>query len=98
VNGRLRVGLPAVELSLGHALPLPGLRTGQVKVLRASYEGRTLRLEVEGMGGTQARFGVRRNGSGLRLTAEGGELVGDALVVSFPAGNGYEERVVTVRW
>jgi glycogen debranching enzyme len=98
VNGRLRVGLPAVELSLGHALPLPGLRTGQVKVLRASYEGRTLRLEVEGMGGTQARFGVRRNGSGLRLTAEGGELAGDALVVSFPAGNGYEERVVTVRW
>ncbi len=71
-DGRLRVPLPAVELSVGHGLPLPGSRTGQVKVLRESFEGRTLRLEVEGMGGTQVRFGVRRNGSGLRLTAEGG--------------------------
>jgi hypothetical protein len=97
-DGRLRVDLPAVELALTHGLPLPGARTAQVKVLRQIVEGRTLRLELEGVAGTSARFCVRRNAAGLKLAAENGTLDGDSLEVAFAAGDGYIARTVTLRW
>ena len=96
-GGRLRVPLPGVEVSVGHGLPLPGARTGQLKVLDETVTGRSMRLEVEGVGGTEARLKVRRNGTGLKVAAEGGELMGEELVVRF-GGAGYGRQVVTLRW
>jgi glycogen debranching enzyme len=94
----LRVPLPAVEVSVGHGLPLRGSRTGQMKVLSESFSGRSLRLELEGMAGTQQVLKVRRNDASVTVKAEGAVLAADGLRVSFGAGNGYVTQVVTLRW
>jgi glycogen debranching enzyme len=92
--------LPAVEVAVPHGLPLPGARTAQLKVLAESAEARSLRLELEGMGGTEATLKVRRNEGKLKVTAEGASLdaAGDSLVVRFAAGSGYQQQTVTLRW
>ncbi len=96
-NGLLRVPLPGVEVSVGHGLPLPGRRTAQMKVLNETLNGRAMRLEVEGIGGTKGQFKIRRNGQVQRVMAEGGEMKGDQLLVKFE-GSGYTRCVVTLRW
>jgi hypothetical protein len=94
----LRVPLPAVEVSVGHGLPLRGARTAQMKVLREKIEGRSLRLELEGVAGTQTLLQARRNDDALTMKVEGAELVGDELRVSFGPGTGYVSQVVTLSW
>lgn len=94
----LRVPLPAVEVSIGHGLPLRGSRTAQMKVLSETTEGRSLRLELEGMAGTQESLHVRRNDAAVTVKAEGAELAGDSLKVNFLQGKGYVSQVVTLRW
>ena len=94
----LRIPLPAVEVGLTHGLPLPGARTSQMKVLDEGVEGRSLRLELEGLGGTEVRLRLRRNASGLTLKVQGGQISGEDLVVSFGPGEGYVERNVQVSW
>ena len=95
----LSIPLPAVEVALGHGLPLPGGRTAQMKVLSEAQEGRSLRLELEGMAGTSAELRVRRNGAGLKVRAEGGTMVDEERVrVSFPAGEGYRRQALILSW
>ena len=87
--------MPAVEVAIGHGLPLPGARTAQMKVLGQKYEGRSLVLELEGMG--VQRLKVR----GAKVRVEGGVMVssagGDEVEVRF-GGGGYGERRVVLRW
>ena len=94
----LRVPLPAVEVSVGHGLPLRGARTAQMKVLSEKLEGRSLRLELEGLAGSQAALHLRRNDAAATLKVEGAELVGDELRVSFGPGIGYVSQMVTLSW
>ena len=98
----LRVPLPAVEVSVGHGLPLPGARTAQMKVLGEMTEAHSLRLELEGVEGTESVLQVRRNDAQARVSAEGAEMVSDTLHVRFPAGSaaggGYVKQTVTLRW
>jgi hypothetical protein len=94
----LRVPLPALEVSVGHGLPLRGARTAQMKVLSEKIEGRSLRLELEGVAGTQASLHLRQNDTAVALKVEGAELVGDELRVSFRSGIGYVSQVVTLSW
>jgi glycogen debranching enzyme len=94
----MRVLLPGVEVGIGHGLPMRGSRTAQMKVLSERLEGRTLRLEVEGLAGSESVLQVRKNDAAARVTCEGGELVGDQVRVRFGEGNGYVTKVVTVRW
>jgi len=94
----LRVPLPAVEVSVGHGLPLPGARTAQMKVLDETMDAHSLRLELEGMGGSESLLQVRRNGSAVHLRVEGADLQVDTLHVHFPAGSGYVQQTVTLRW
>ncbi|GGA72368.1 hypothetical protein GCM10011507_25000 [Edaphobacter acidisoli] len=96
--------LPAVEVSVPHGLPLPGARTAQMKVLAETREGRSLRLDLEGEGGSTTMMQVRVNGPRVSVHADGADL-SDAkadgllpLMVSFPAGAGYQEKTVTLRW
>lgn len=96
--GPAKVALPAVEVSMGHGLPTPGSRTGQVKVVDETWSGRSLRLEVEGVSGTVGRFTVRQNVSGLKVAVEGGGLDGSALTIPFSGAAGYMSKVVTLRW
>ncbi len=100
-DGILRVPLPAVEVSVGHQLPLRGSRTAQLKVLRAVNEGRALTLEVEGLAGSSSELKVVRNDGNVRVSVEGATLEGDRLLVLFAgtadAGN-YAEKTITLRW
>jgi glycogen debranching enzyme len=93
------IPLPAVEVAVGHGLPLPGARTAQMKVLSESQEGRMLRLELEGMAGTSTEVRVRRNSAGLKVRAEGGTMVDEERVrVNFPAGEGYRRQALILSW
>lgn len=96
--------VPAVEVGVPHGLPLPGARTKQMKVLGETVEGRSLRLDLEGEGGSTATLTVRVNWPRGSVRAEGGMLAGatadglSTLSVSFPEGAGYQEKTVTLRW
>ncbi|HUY82391.1 MAG TPA: hypothetical protein VMU92_11770 [Acidobacteriaceae bacterium] len=97
--------LPAVEVAIAHGLPLPGARTTQMKVLAETFAPHSLTLDLEAEAGTVATLKARRNAAKLKLTAEGGTLTAgdaesglDALRVEFPAGNGYVQKTVTLRW
>jgi glycogen debranching enzyme len=93
----LRLPLPAVEVSIAHGLPPRGSRTAQMKILDEVRDAHSLRLELEGMGGTQTTLAVRRNGP-VTLHAEGAELIRDDLHVSFDGSNSYQTKVVTLHW
>jgi len=99
----LRLPLPPVEVAIGHGLPLPGARTAQMKVLSESHEPHALRLELEGMAGTESTLIVRRNDAKVDFKAEGAKLAADKLQVNFApapgeAGSGYVTQIVTIRW
>ena len=69
-----------------------------MKVLSEKIEGRSLRLELEGMAGSQASLHLRRNDAAVTIKVEGAELVGDELQVSFGPGTGYLSQMVTLSW
>jgi hypothetical protein len=94
----LSLPLPAVEIGVSHGLPLRGSATAQMKVLSETAEAHSVKLEVEGMAGTEAFLTVRRNDSAAKVTAAGGELDGDQLRVSFGPGAGYEAKTITLSW
>lgn len=94
----LRVALPAFEVGVGHGLPLPGARTAQMKVLDERVDAHSLRLELEGMAGSEDVLTLRRNVAGAQLKVEGAEVVLQGLRVRFPSGSGYVSQVVTLRW
>ena len=52
----LAMPLPPIEVAIAQALPAPGVRTSQMKVLSERYEGRSFVLELEGMAGTEERL------------------------------------------
>ena len=93
-----RVPLPGVEVGVDHGLPLRGARAAQMKVLSEQVQGRSLRLELEGLAGTESMLPLRKNDAAARVTCEGGEVVGNQLRVRFGSGSGYVTQVVTVRW
>jgi glycogen debranching enzyme len=98
--------LPAVEVALLHRLPLPGARTAQPKVLAEDRDAHSMKLELEAQGGSTVEFKLRRNGSVKNLVADGATIVPPAtagssterLLVTFPAGDGYQRKTVTLRW
>lgn len=105
VSGDMAVfPLPAVEVAIGHGLPMRGSRTIQMKVLNESLGADSLTLEVEGWGGSVAEIGVRVNRPKVNLKVDGavlGEMRGDGLrgvTVNFPSGEGYQKRTVVFRW
>jgi glycogen debranching enzyme len=98
LGSEARVPLPAVEVAVSHGLPVRGSRTSQMKVLQTTSEARSLKLELEGMGGSEFVLRVRRNDTKAQVRAEGGVLEGDSLRVRFPASVGYVTQVVMLRW
>jgi hypothetical protein len=102
-NGALRVPIPAVEAGISEQLPEPGSETHQIKVLQESYADRSLVLRLSAPGGSREMLSVRENGPGMKLVTSDGELAGAEngirpLVVRFPAGDGYVEKTVTLKW
>lgn len=97
LGSEARVLLPAVEVVIAHGLPLRGSRTSQMKVLQTTADEHSLRLELEGVGGTEAVLKLRRNEASALVRADGATVEGDLLRVKF-SGDGYETQVVTLRW
>jgi len=93
----MRQPLPTVEVSVPHVLPPRGSRTAQMKVLDEQRDARSLRLELEGMAGTDATLPIRLN-TPVTVHAEGAELTRGQLHVSFDGMSGYHTKVVTLRW
>jgi glycogen debranching enzyme len=93
-----RIALPPVEVSIAHGLPLRGARTSQVKVIEEIAGTNSLRLELEGIGGSESTLTLVRNDSAVRPRVAGAEIVGDQLRVHFLAGSGYVSQSVTVNW
>jgi len=94
----VRIPLPAVEVSLSHGLPVRGARTAQLKVIDEVSTAHSLRLELEGIAGSDSTLAVTRNDAALQPRVEGGELAGDELHIHFPAGSGYVTQTVTLSW
>jgi hypothetical protein len=97
-QNQLRIPLPPVEVSIPHALPLPGARTHQLKVLDESRTDHSYTLELEAEAGTELHLPLNRNDPTAEVQAQGATLVGDDLQITFPAGVGYESQTVTLTW
>jgi glycogen debranching enzyme len=97
-QNQLRIPLPPVEVSIPHALPLPGARTHQLKVLDESRTDHSYTLELEAEAGTELHLPLNRNDPTAEVQAQGATLVGDDLQITFPAGVGYESLKVTLTW
>jgi glycogen debranching enzyme len=94
----LSIPLSPVEISVTHGLPERGSRTGQMKVLNETYERRAVRLELEGIAGSQNTLRVRLNDPAIELRVTGGEILDKRLQVHFPPGVGYVSQSVTLTW
>jgi hypothetical protein len=104
-DGReLRVPVPAVEVGMDYgadaALPLPGARTHQMKVLRETHEALALTLELAAPAGSEQMLALRVNSpedtstkaafkeKPSSVTVDGGTLQADKLHIHFPASDG----------
>jgi glycogen debranching enzyme len=102
--GALQIPGHGVEVGAVYEPPIPGARTQQPRVLREEYAERKLTLTVEGMAGSQADMPIYQNDARAKMTVSGAELEPmhgagpDALVVHFPAGDGWKTATVTVGW
>jgi len=92
----LRIALPPVEVGIPHALPEPGSRTQQLRVLDEEYSANRLVLTVEAPGGSTQELPLLINRPGLRLS--GAETDGHSLRIHFPPGSGYQREVITLSW
>jgi len=102
-KGMLRIPLRAVEAGIEEHLPEFGAETHQMKVLDESYTEHKLVLKLSAPGGTTQMLNFRENGPVKNLTTNDADL-GTAengirpLTVHFPTGEGYIEKIVTLRW
>ena len=101
-GGFLRIPLPPVEVEISSALPEPGSRTAMVKVLAENRSRHSLRLLLEGQGGSMFAMPLRRNGMEGKLVVHGGDVKtnasGERLVVQFPNGAGYQRQQIELTW
>lgn len=96
---RMTVPLPEVEVELVTGAPLEfGDVTHQARVVDEAYGAREARLKVEARAGDAVELRVRKNRAGAVVKVEGGEIAGDVVKVVAPAGDGWVERDVVVRW
>jgi hypothetical protein len=105
-NHKLRIPLPGVEVGIPHALPLPGARTEQLKILSQTTDARSLTLELEAQGGSVYDLPLRINGVRSAIHADGATIAQPEaansslgrLHILFPAGEGYQRRTIRITW
>jgi glycogen debranching enzyme len=102
-NGELLIPLPAVEVGTEEETPSFGSETANLKVLGESYETRALVLRLACPAGSQAAMDVRTNVPLSNLAVTGASLGAgtrglQSLRISFPPGEGYVEKTVSLRW
>jgi len=92
----LLVALPAVEMGIPAALPEPGERTRQLKVLSEDRQPQTATFTFEGQAGSTYDLPLRMNKPGT--TVDGASIVKDKLHLQFPTGEGYIQKTVAFKW
>ena len=99
-NGKssMRVPLPLVQVAVAHGLPLRGAETAQMKVVGERYGTRSLDLDLEGVGGSEATLSLVVNETALHPRVTGAKQVGDQLIVNFADGKGYVGQQVHLAW
>jgi hypothetical protein len=108
----IALALPAVEVSLPtHALPTPGSRPSQVKILSTQYGARSLTIKLAGSAGTSTTLILRRN-QNVNPTLSNAQpepkkseskpgkedLDPRSINVNFPVGQGWQTQQVTLSW
>ena len=99
----LRIPGPPVEVGLdygaGNALPLPGSRTAMLKVLSQQATSHSIALELEAPGGSAQTLFLRQRERGPAVHVDGGSLIkNDRIEIRFPAGEGYVQQQLVIRW
>ncbi|WP_263355837.1 amylo-alpha-1,6-glucosidase [Acidicapsa ligni] len=108
-SAQLEIPLPAIEISLlNHALPTPGARPAQLKILSTEYGPRSLTIKAEGQPGTQSRLALQRNQpvtpkitttTESKLEPSGPQHPQDqSLILNFPQGQGWQTTELTLTW
>jgi len=92
----LSIDLPPVELDIPHGLPPAGSGTTGLKVTAESFAPDRVVFEFEATAGSTAELPLRTHRNGVRVS--GGEVVGERLVVRFPAGSGRQNVTVSFTW
>ncbi|MFT4114680.1 amylo-alpha-1,6-glucosidase [Silvibacterium sp.] len=103
LGSTITLPLPAVEAGIHSELPPFGDQTRQMKVIDQEYSGRALTLTLAAWGGTTQQIDLRANAPKLKLTSEEGTIGEEKngvspLSVSFPGGDAYVTKTVTIRW
>ncbi len=88
--------LPGAEVELRQPLPAPGAATHQVKVVDEQRTDRSLTLTLEGPGGIEQHFYIRRNRPDVAVV--GASTIGTDLVAKLPAGEGLQRQVIRITW
>ncbi len=97
VKDELLIPLPAVEIGLSHEPPQPGARTSQLKVIDEKYADRSLQLRLSAPAGSRKTLFLRQNLTG-NLRIDGATASAGQIIVQFPPGTGYVEKLVTITW
>lgn len=93
------MALPAVEVDLESHAVNPGAATQQMKILEENYAAGKLSLKLEAPGGSAQEMWLRYNGKRkLNVQVTGASQSKDRLHIVFPNGDGYQQRVVEIRW
>ncbi len=100
-TNEISVPLPAIEISQkDHALPPPGSRPEQLKILSTDYTSHSLTVKVQGQPGTESHLAVTTNQPvQLKLTtADGIEFKDKDVALHFPPGQGWQTLTLTLTW
>jgi hypothetical protein len=99
----LHIPLPPVEVAIKEHLPPFGQETKQMKVLDEQATPHSLKLTLAAQGSSQQTLLLKENAAGLRVHSDDAKIEATKdrssnLVVTFPDGQGYVTKTVTLSW
>lgn len=95
----MQVLLPDVQAILPESTLRPGDSSHALRIVHEEYGMRTLSLTLQAPAGSEQVIPLKINRPGLtRLAANGTVLQQTDLHVTFPAGSGFQQQVVTITW
>jgi glycogen debranching enzyme len=99
----LHIPLPPVEVAINEHLPPFGQETKQMKVLDEQAAPHSLTLTLAAQGSSQQTLLLKENAAGLRVHTDDAKIEvtrdrSSNLIVTFPEGEGYVTKTVTLSW
>ena len=95
----LKIPLPQVELVLPDDAPAVGDASHLLRVVSQHYDGRSLAITMEAPAGSRQLLPVVINDTTVKnIAADGAAIAAGKLEITFPAGNGFQRRSMTLHW